>query len=284
MPLSEIGRGGKIMEQFQVPQLITDKLKDAGGNFSQSSWTNSEQMRADALNSRVGNLDASMVDCSVCLNRGYIAFVDDSGMLRTRECQCMGKRRSLKRIQRSGLSELLQRYTLETWEAKEPWQGNLADMVRGYADNPSGWFFLAGRPGTGKTHLCTALCGLLMDKGLEVRYLLWRDFSSRAKAVINDEETYRHLVEPMKSVPVLYIDDLFKTGKGQSPTTGDVNLAFEILNSRYNDERLLTVVSSELTVEKLLDVDEAVGSRVYERSKECYANLSTRDNWRLKDG
>ena len=74
----------------------------------------------------------------------------------------MGKRRSLKRIQRSGLSELLQRYTLETWEAKEPWQGNLADMVRGYADNPSGWFFLAGRPGTGKTHLCTALCGLLI--------------------------------------------------------------------------------------------------------------------------
>lgn len=120
------------MEQFQVPQLITDKLKDAGGNFSQSSWTNSEQMRADALNSRVGNLDDSMVDCSVCLNRGYIAFVDDSGMLRTRECQCMGKRRSLKRIQRSGLSELLQRYTLETWEAKEPWQGNLADMVRGF--------------------------------------------------------------------------------------------------------------------------------------------------------
>jgi len=193
----------------------------------------------------------------------------------------MAKRRSIKRIQRSGLSELLQRYTLDTWVEREPWQKSLADMVREYADNPSGWFFLAGRPGTGKTHLCTALCGGLMNKGLEVRYLLWRDFSARAKAIVNDEASYRHLVEPMKSVPVLYIDDLFKVGRAQSPTTGDVNLAFEVLNARYNNSALLTVLSSELTIESLLDLDEATGSRIYERSKGHYADLSTRANWRL---
>ena len=241
-------------------------------------------MRAEVLNSKAGNLDASVVDCSECLNRGYIAFVGDDGLLHTRNCQCMAKRRSLKRIQRSGLSELLQRYTLDAWEAKEQWQWNLIDMIRRYAYNPCGWFYLGGRPGTGKTHLCTALCALLMDKGLEVRYLLWRDFSSRAKAVVNDEKTYRHLVEPMKTVPVLYIDDLFKTGKGQAPTTGDVNLAFEILNYRYNNGKSLTIISSELTIENLLDVDEAVGSRVYERARKHYADLSNRANWRVTGG
>lgn len=166
------------------------------------------------MNGTPGTLDTGGVDCPECLNRGYIAFVDDAGGLRTRECSCMATRRSLIHLQRSGLADLLQRYTLATWKEKKPWQKTLSDMVRVYAQNPVGWFYLAGRSGTGKTHLCTALCGLLLGRGMEVRYLLWRDFSLRAKASVNDAEAYNRLVEPMKRVPVLYIDDFFKTGRG----------------------------------------------------------------------
>jgi len=193
----------------------------------------------------------------------------------------MATRRSLIHLQRSGLADLLQRYTLATWKEKKPWQKTLSDMVRVYAQNPVGWFYLAGRSGTGKTHLCTALCGLLLGRGMEVRYLLWRDFSLRAKASVNDAEAYNRLVEPMKRVPVLYIDDFFKTGRGQSPTAADVNLAFELLDSRYSDTKLITVISSEWTIAQLLDVDEAVGGRIYERAKDRYADLSGRPNWRL---
>lgn len=193
----------------------------------------------------------------------------------------MPKRRSLDRIKRSGLSELLERYTFDTWEEKEAWQAVVKKAALAYVDDSSRWFYIAGRPGTGKTHLCTAICGELIERGREVRYLLWRDFSARAKAVVNDDEVYQHLVAPMKQVPVLYIDDLFKTGKGQAPTTGDVNLAFEILNARYN-ANLPTIISSELTVKEMLAVDEAVGSRIFERSKESYADLSNKENWRMK--
>lgn len=243
------------------------------------------QARADTLNQIPGERNlVDGVDCPECLNRGYVAIVGENGDLLSRECQCMAKRRSLKRIERSGLSELIRRYTLDTWKVKEAWQGSLAEMVRCFAADPRGWFYLAGRPGTGKTHLCTALCGLLIDKGYETRYALWRDLSVRAKAVVNDGSAYKDLVEHLKLVKALYVDDLFKTGKGQTPTTGDVNLAFEILNNRYNDERLITIISSEWTVEKLLDIDEAVGSRVYERAHDFYADLSTRPNWRLDDG
>lgn len=192
----------------------------------------------------------------------------------------MAKRRSIDRIKRSGLSDLMQRYTFEAWKEKEPWQKSVKKMAMEYAENQNGWFYLAGRPGTGKTHICTALCGALIERGSEVRYLLWREFSAKAKAVVNDAEEYQRLVSPMKRVSVLYIDDLFKVGKGQEPTTGDVNLAFEILNARYN-ANLPTIISSELTVEQVLDVDEAVGSRIYERSKEHYADLSEKGNWRL---
>lgn len=50
-------------------------------------------------------------------------------------------------------------------------------------------------------------------------------------------------------------------------TGPDVNLAFEFLNYRYNDLGLVTLLSTEKTVEELLDADEAVGSRVFERSR-----------------
>ena len=122
-----------------------------------------------------------------------------------------------------------------------------------------------------------------MKKGLETRYALWRDMSVQAKALVNDREKYQKLVDPLKRVRCLYIDDLFKTGKGQVPTTGDVNLAFEILNIRYNDSRKITIISTELDIEQILSVDEAVGSRIYERSKRFYLCFNGKKNWRLVD-
>ena len=237
--------------------------------------------RAELCNRDHGDLDG--YDCPECLNRGYFHRVDDQGRPYHEECRCMVIRRNRDRIRRSGLSDMLDRYTLDTWQTREPWQGKAADLVRRYADAPAGWMLVSGPPGTGKTHLCTALCGLLMERGIDTRYMLWRDVSVRAKALVNDEEAYDRLIDPLKKARCLYIDDLFKTGKGQEPTTGDVNLAFELLNSRYNDSKRLTVISTERDVESLLSIDEAVGSRIYERSKNFYLPLAGKKNWRLTE-
>ena len=130
--------------------------------------------------------------------------------------------------------------------------------------------------------MATAVCSVLMQQGREVRYVLWRDFATRAKSLTTDEAAYSSLIEPLKATEVLYIDDMFKTGRGQMPTAGDINLCFELLNARYNDAAKLTILSSELTVNALLQVDEALGSRIVERSRGHYADLSTRSNWRLR--
>ena len=122
-----------------------------------------------------------------------------------------------------------------------------------------------------------------MERGIDTRYMLWKDASVQAKAAVNDEAEYRRLVEPLKRIKCLYIDDFFKIGKGQEPTTGDVNLAFEILNSRYNDSGKITIISTERDMEKLLEIDEAVGSRIYERSKDFYLSLAGKSNWRLTE-
>lgn len=237
--------------------------------------------RADRLNLEHGN--ETGYDCPDCLNRGFFHRVDEQGRSYLEECRCMVIRRNRDRVKRSGMADMLERYALDRWQEREPWQRKARELVERYAEHPSGWLLASGTPGTGKTHLCTALCGLLMERGVDTRYMLWRDVSVRAKATVNDEAAYQRLVAPLKRVQCLYIDDLFKTGKGQEPTTGDVNLAFEILNSRYNDAKKLTIISTELDVEQLLAIDEAVGSRIYERSKDFYLCLAGKQNWRLTE-
>lgn len=195
----------------------------------------------------------------------------------------MTRRRSLRRMELSGLADLSKRYTFDSWQTPERWQSVAKDMALDYVATRSGWLLAVGRSGSGKTHICSAVCGRLIKAGIEARYVLWRDLTTRAKAILVDAAEYARLIEPLKTVPLLYIDDLFKTGKGQKPTTADVNLAFEILNARYNDSHKLTILSSELRVEDLLDLDEALGSRIYERSKRHYLNFSDKPNWRLRN-
>ena len=268
--------------RIRIPPHILEVMQKNGTSNLLTSMSDLDRSKwlAEQANKQPGNLPGFR--CPECLNRGYIVVVDENGRRHTPECRCMARRRSEKIAEKSGLLDMLSEKTFKTWVCKEKWQKTAMDLAQEWANRPSGWLFLAGAPGTGKTHLCVAVCGLLMDRGLECRYMLWRDVSVRAKAVVNNEPEYQKIVSPLKRVPVLYIDDLFKSGKGQSPTTGDVNLAFEILNARYNQKNLLTILSSEWTMEQILDIDEAVGSRIYERAKGHYVDLTGRENWRLK--
>lgn len=271
------------MERLEMPMppaaVVSEDLEH---DLRSMSLIELARWQADRLNTEPGALTG--YDCPECLNRGHFHRVDDQGRRYLEECRCMVIRRNRERIARSGLADMLERYTLDSWKETEQWQRKARELVQRYAEHQHGWLLASGTPGTGKTHLCTALCGMLMEKGIDTRYTLWRDFSVQAKAAVNDEAEYRRIVEPVKRVKCLYIDDLFKTGKGQEPTTGDVNLAFEILNSRYNDEKLLTIISTEKDVEQLLSIDEAVGSRIYERSKDFYLCLTGKKNWRLESG
>ena len=233
------------------------------------------------------------MNCPECDGQGYILYRNKKGYLIARECRCMDRRRSLLRLARSGLSDMARRCTFENFRAEEPWQQEARQAAERYAADPMGWFLAAGSSGSGKTHLCTAICKALIDAGIETHYLLWRDMSAKAKSVVGkDPAAYSAIVEPLKTVPALYIDDLFKTGKEMDratgqwrrmvPTSGDLSLAFEILNARYCDSSRLTLLSTELSLPELMDVDEALGSRIFERCREGgLLRLENRANWRL---
>ena len=230
--------------------------------FSETDYT---RQRAERLNALPGTL--TDYDCVDCRNKGLVHFAAD-GYLTVRECACMPQRRTRKRIAASGLSGLLESCTLDSFQTPERWQADAKRAALSFLGDSSGhWFFAGGQVGCGKTHLCAAIAGELLKSGRDVRYMLWKDDSTRLKAAVNDDSQYGPLIDSFKTASVLYIDDFFKTERGKSPTAGDINVAFELLNFRYNSTGLITIISSERTVDALLEIDEAVGSRIFQRSR-----------------
>ena len=242
-----------------------------------------------AYNATQGNLEG--YDCEDCMNRGGYYVIQDEAVV-FRQCHCHDIRASLRRIQSSGLEDMLDTCTLDNYNASEDWQERIKKSAADYIRESKGkWFYIGGQVGSGKTMICTAIVGELLKAGKSARYMLWRDEIVQIKACVTDDVQYSKLINPLKSVDVLYIDDFFKTaldeyGKRKPPTQGDLNVAFELLNSRYCSKDKITIISCEHFIDELLSFDEAVGSRIYERSK-GFRNHVKREsgrNYRMKSG
>lgn len=214
------------------------------------------------------------VDCPLCNNTGYINSKKD-GILYSRECPCMKQRRSLRNVQRSGLAELINEYSFNNYDISGSDNARLADKARKFIQAGDSWLYICGRPGSGKTHLCIAICSELL-KTHEVKYMIWRDVAPRLKAAVNETAEYMAILAPLKNAEVLYIDDFLKG----SANSADINLAFELINSRYNNNRR-TIISTERSLEELLNLDEALGSRILQKSK-GFCLSAPAVNWRLK--
>lgn len=213
------------------------------------------------------------VDCEICGNTGHV-LVDRDGQLYSRECECMAKRRSLRKLRNSGMMDMVSRYTFDNYATPDLETADVKRMAQGYTD---GWLYIFGRSGSGKTHICTAICSELINRGEEVYYMSWRDESTTLKGMVTDAEGYEKRLNKIKRVPVLYIDDFLKGGASDA----DIRLAFEILNARYNDSKLKTIISSEMDLTAVLNRDEALGGRIYERAKKNVLRAPGK-NWRLR--
>ena len=233
-------------------------------------------------------------DCPLCRNRGYISVVEEyRGFydVAMRLCSCRQVRKTLKTLRRNGLDRLAETYTLDNFIVSQPWQRTILSRAEGYlaafARGERPWFFFGGTSGCGKTHICTALAITLLREGHAMRYMLWRDEAARIKGSMSDGG-YAAEVDKLKKTPLLYIDDLFKTGRGESqhrqrPTPADLNLAFEILNYRYNTRRP-TIISSESLLQEIIGFDDAIGGRIKEMCGEFFLNIAEdrAKNYRLR--
>jgi DNA replication protein DnaC len=246
---------------------------------------------AERANKRKGELHIfDGYNCELCLNRGSFSKVNEYDGIYEQVmvlCSCMKIRESIRNLKRSGLEKVIDDFTLEKFKVEKPFQELMFNTAQRYlAHGNDKWLAFLGASGSGKTHLCSAVAIELIKRGNKVKYMLWKDDSRKIK---NDNfDGDGTLIEAYKNVDVLYIDDLFKTGKSegglQKPTAGDINLAFEIINSRVAQKKI-TIISSESSIDDLFDIDEAVAGRIKQMCGEYCLNISKGEgkNYRKRD-
>jgi len=227
--------------------------------------------------------------CDVCKDTTFLQ--GENGMIR---CNCFEKDRIKRLWDRAGLNSEQKTRTIDTfkeWNQTSKMAKRVAvEYIRDYEnikDSRNNSIAFIGQVGSGKTHLSISIALNLLEKGIGTVYMPYRDEIMKLKQNSMDEITYQRQINVFKRAKVLLIDDLFKGdfNKFQGKETineSSVRIMFEIINYRYLNN-LPIIISSEYNADKLLDADEAIGSRIIEMTKNYLVEIDGRhNNYRLR--
>lgn len=176
-------------------------------------------------------------------------------------------------LERSGVKDSLETMTFSAFITNTALQREMKRKALSFAADYSGhWLFIAGQSGSGKTHICTAALNSIMKKGVECRYFPWRQEQPRLYDAMK-RGCYESDLREWQSVELLFIDDMFKTAGTRDIQPSDIKMAYEMLNYRVLN-KLSTIISTEYTLDKIIDFDEAVGSRIAQMAKGYIINIA----------
>lgn len=222
--------------------------------------------------------------CKTCGGTGWYLVKEDSGMgypmASKTKCSCFDKIATGQSLVKSGISD---EYTFDNFNVHEDFQKYMRDVAYRYLNSPTYWLYIGGQIGSGKTKLCKTIVRELINKGYAVKTMSWQDDSTDLKTMSMTPE-YRTYLDTFKNARVLYIDDFFKSGNVDQISKADKELAFKIIDYRYNHPELITIFSSEHFYNDILKIDESM-SRIAERcTKDFIIDISRSEdkNIRLK--
>lgn len=219
--------------------------------------------------------------CKKCKDVGYIYTFNEYGLIQsTKECECTKAKRAADRIQKSGLVKQMEKCTFEKFNAYNNELKFNKALALGFAmDLDGNSILLLGQSGSGKTHLATAICKeLLYEHKIPLNYTTYREIIAAVKPLTMYPDERIKALDKYLNIKALYIDDLFKG----TATDTDVSIMFEILDYRYTHD-LITIITSELTVEELLKKDEALIGRVIEKSNDYILKFDNTPNYRIQN-
>lgn len=224
-------------------------------------------------------------ECPKCRDTGWIECKDGNGYTFMKHCDCWAVREARRLMKQSGISLEFQNKGFKDFDTRGNPQLVIAkNKAVGFLDSFAecektryNSILFCGQVGAGKTHLGIAICNNLMNRNVAVCYMAYRNAVTKIKQVMTDESEYNRVLRPYLQTRVLYIDDLLK-GR---VTESDVNILYEIVNYRYMNN-LPMIISTEKSLEGLLEFDEAIGSRVIEMCRGNIVQLRGKElNYRL---
>lgn len=227
---------------------------------------------------KLRNLDSYR--CSKCKDTYWIAEGNNF-----KRCRCFELREAGLLFKNSGITD--ENYTFsnfEEWNEQARIMKNTAvkyyQVFSKIKDGKQNSIAFLGQSGSGKSHLTIALgLNILRTKKIAVIYLSYRDAITRIKQNVLNEEFYKKQLGKYCDAKLLIIDDMLK-GK---ITEADKNFMFELVNYRYI-KRLPMIISSEYTIQDIINFDEAIGGRIYEMCKNFLVEIdkNIKNNYRLK--
>lgn len=240
-------------------------------------------MSANAQEGDLHKTDGTGYFCRECKNKGYIA-VKCEGLYAERDCKCMNIRKALNQVKWSGLGDIFGKCTFKSFTCTQQWQALMKDKAIEFLTSDSTCFFVGGKSGAGKSHICTAIVGQLLKRGLSLNYMQWLDVvddlnNTRYRQV----ERYEEIMNDLKNVEVLYIDDFLKGDNTVKPSSADIKLAYRIINARYvksradTTKRYITVISSEWLLSQIDGFDTATAGRIKEMAQNFVIRLEGAD-------
>lgn len=121
---------------------------------------------------------------------------------------------------------------------------------------------LLGTPGTGKTMLCACIAMALDRTGITVRFTTMQHAMRRIRSTYDDSatETEEHALRTFTNPQLLVLDEIGV----QSGSEWERNLAFDMLNERYQQQKPTLCISNLDRV----GVTQFLGDRVIDRMRE----------------
>lgn len=212
----------------------------------------------DSKNSKSlkGDCKDEKCQCVVCKGTEFVEMEDG----RYRFCDCYYRKMSEKRIEKSGLKEVFDSFRFDNFIVGDESTRKAKQQAIEFAEKTdSSGLLVVGRSGSGKSHLCIAICSELIKKSKDVLFVNYLELVDSIKRYSLDQEERIKAMRKVQSVEVLYIDDLFK----KKYSDADVAIIYEIMNHR-NLSHKVTIITSEMDVKMLLSLDEATAGRIIE--------------------
>lgn len=241
--------------------LLQNPSQSIGGMFmdNHSNLTELTKMKLEADNGREGPLKG--FDCELCLNKGLIYKADENETIYAVRCKCLDIRKTMQNAEKSGLGNYINK-TLDDFKTAEEWQkGIYGKAVKYLSDQGNAWFIITGQSGAGKTLICSIIANdFLFNQRKQVVYLTWTDFIGKIKRNLMSEKALEAdtVINRAKSAEILFIDEFLKTH-----SEADLKYVVEIINYRYT-KQLKTIITSELSADEFLKIDEASFGRMFE--------------------